>query len=152
MSFRRGVRLGLDVGSVRVGVARSDPDGILAVPVSVIPRGSGDLQAIAAIVEEYDVLEVIVGLPVTLRGEEGAAASAAREFAEELLRYVSVPIRLVDERLSTVAAQRSLHDAGRNTRSSKSVIDAAAAAYMVQGAIDYEKSNAVPAGTLVTTR
>lgn len=152
MSFRRGVRLGIDVGTVRIGVARSDPDGILAVPVTVVARGAGDFEAIADIAQEYDVLEVLVGLPVTLRGEEGAAATAAREFAVELLRYVTVPVRLVDERLSTVAAQRSLHDAGRNTRSSKSVIDAAAAAYMVQGAIDYEKVNAVPAGTLVTTR
>lgn len=152
MSFRRGVRLGIDVGTVRVGVARSDPDGILAVPVTVLARGSGDLSAIAEIASEYEALEIIVGLPVTLRGEEGPAAVAAREFAAELLRYVTVPVRLVDERLSTVAAQRNLHDAGRNTRSSKSVIDAVAAAYMVQGAIDYEKANAVPAGTLVTTR
>ena len=152
MSFRRGVRLGIDIGTVRIGVARSDPDGILAVPVTVIPRASGDFAAIAAIATEYEVLEVLVGLPVTLRGSEGPAAEAAREFAVELSRYVTVPVRLVDERLSTVAAQRSLHDAGRNTRSSKSVIDAAAAAYMIQGAIDYEKANAVPAGTLVTTR
>lgn len=151
MSFRRGVRLGIDVGSVRIGVARCDPDGILAVPVTVVRRGDGDFAAIAAIADEYEVLEVLVGHPVTLRGEEGPAAQAAREFAVALSRYVTVPIRLVDERLSTVAAQRNLHDAGRNTRSSKSVIDAAAAAYMVQGAVDYEKTNAVPAGTLVIT-
>lgn len=152
MSFRRGVRLGIDVGTVRIGVARSDPDGILAVPVTMIPRGSGDFAAIADVAAQYEAMEVLIGLPVTMRGAEGPAAVAVREFAVELLRYVAVPVRLVDERLSTVAAQRSLHDAGRNTRSSRSVIDAAAAAYMVQGAIDYEKVNAVPAGTLVTTR
>ena len=151
MSFRRGVRLGLDVGSVRIGVARCDPDGILAVPVTVVPRGDGDMRAIADLVTEHDAIEVLVGHPVTLRGEEGAAAQSVREFSEELLRYVTVPLRLVDERLSTVAAQRSLHDAGRNTRSSKSVIDAAAAAYMVQGAIEYEKKTSVPAGTILHT-
>lgn len=152
MSFRRGVRLGVDVGTVRIGVARSDPDGILAVPVTVVARGPGDCAAIAAIADEHDAIEVLVGLPVTMRGKEGHAAEAVREFAEELLRCVTMPVRLVDERLSTVAAQRSLHDAGRNTRTSKSVIDAAAAAYMVQGAIDFEKLNAVPPGTLVNTR
>lgn len=149
MSFRRGVRVGLDIGSVRVGIARCDPEGILAVPVTVVPRGEGDLQAIAKLVTEHEAIEVLVGLPVTLRGEEGIAAESVREFSQELLRYVTVPLRLVDERLSTVAAQRSLHDAGRNTRTSKSVIDAAAAAYMVQGAIEFEKTNSVPAGTLV---
>ena len=151
MNFRRGVRIGIDVGTVRIGVARSDPDGILAVPVTVVPRGEGDMAAIAAIAAEYEALEVLVGLPVTLKGEEGIAAQGAREWATALSRYVAMPVRLVDERLSTVAAQRSLHQAGRNTRTSKSVIDAAAAAYMVQGAIDFEKTNSVPPGTLVTT-
>ncbi len=151
VSFRRGVRLGVDVGSVRIGVARCDPDGILATPVCTVPRGDGDLQQLAALAAEHDAVEVIVGLPVTLKGEQGPAAQAVTEFATSLSRFVEVPVRMVDERMSTAAAQRGLHAAGRDTRSSRSTIDQAAAVLIVQSAVDFEKSTGEPAGRMVRT-
>ncbi len=150
MSFRRGVRVGVDVGSVRVGLARCDADGILATPLPAVRRGPGDIGAIAAAVAEYDASEVIVGLPVSMDGHEKAAAVAAVEFATELAAALPVPVRMVDERLSTVQAQRTLHSAGRDTRSSRSVIDSAAATLIVQSAVDFEKSTGEPPGRMVT--
>ncbi len=113
--FRRGIRIGIDVGSVRVGVARTDPDGTLAVPVATLARPKAvaaprtDLTGIADLVEEYEPLEVVVGLPLTLDGLEGPAASAVRAYVHDLVavlreRGCLVPVRLVDERLSTAAA------------------------------------------------
>ncbi|TXH43535.1 MAG: Holliday junction resolvase RuvX [Actinobacteria bacterium] len=151
MSFRRGVRLGVDVGSVRIGVARCDPDGILATPVGTVPRGDGDLQRLAELAREHEAVEIVVGLPVTLKGERGPAAEAATDFATSLSRLVDAPVRMVDERLSTAAAQRGLHAAGRDTRSSRSMIDQAAAVLIVQSAVDFEKSTGEPAGRMVRT-
>lgn len=151
VTFRRGVRLGVDVGSVRIGVARCDPDGILATPVTTVARGDGDLDQLAGLAQEYAALEIVVGLPVTLKGEHGPAAVAVVEFATSLSRVVDVPVRMVDERLSTAAAQRGLHAAGRDTRSSRSTIDQAAAVLIVQSAVDFEKATGEPAGRMVIT-
>jgi putative Holliday junction resolvase len=150
MTFRRGVRVGVDVGTVRIGLARCDADGILATPLPAVRRGPGDVAAIAAVVGEYEASEVIVGLPVSLDGTEKAAAAAAADFAAGLAAKLAVPVRLVDERLSTVQAQRTLHSAGRDTRSSRSVIDSAAATLIVQSAVDFEKSTGEPPGRMVT--
>lgn len=152
MSFRRGVRLGVDVGSVRVGVARCDPDGILAVPVATIARDSAghtDIAQLADFVREYDAIEVIVGLPITLSGEWGVAAETAHDFARTLAAVLAVPVRLVDERLTTVSAQRNLHANGKDTRTTRSVIDQAAAVLIVQTAVDTEKSSGSPPGRVV---
>src|SRR5215216_5001313 len=100
----RGIRLGVDVGTVRVGVAVSDPDGILATPLVTLARDEGgrDLSDIAGIVRERGVVEVVVGLPVTLRGTEELAAAAARAYAGRLAALVDpVPVRLADGRMST---------------------------------------------------
>ena len=147
--FRRGVRPGVDVGSVRIGVARCDPDGILAVPVTTVARGDGDIARIVELVHEYDAAEVLVGDPISLSGQPGTAAAVARGFAEELARVAGVPVRLVDERLSTVSAARSLQSAGRDTRGSRSVIDQQAAAVIVQTAVDAEKSTGRAPGHVV---
>jgi len=149
MTFTRGVRIGVDVGSVRIGLAKCDPDGILATPLPAIRRGEGDLAAIARLVDEYEAREVIVGLPLALDGEARLAAASVTEFATGLAAAVSVPVRLVDERLSTVAAQRRLHSAGRDTRSSRSTIDSAAATLIVQSAVDFEKSTGKRPGRMV---
>ncbi len=152
MSFRRGVRLGVDVGSVRVGVARCDPDGILAVPVATIARDSAghtDIAQLADFVREYDAIEVIVGLPITLSGDWGVAAETAHDFARTLAAVLAVPVRLVDERLTTVSAQRNLHANGKDTRTTRSVIDQAAAVLIVQTAVDTEKSSGSPPGRVV---
>ena len=75
--FRRGVRLGIDVGRARVGVARCDPDGLLATPVETVKRDDGAVARVAALAEEYSAAEILVGLPLNLRGEDTAAAARA---------------------------------------------------------------------------
>ncbi|MGV9676727.1 Holliday junction resolvase RuvX [Nocardia sp. NPDC003482] len=139
----RGRRIGIDVGSVRIGVAASDPDGLLATPVETVPRvrkrgaEPTDLIKIAEIVREYEAVEVIVGLPRTLRGENGAAATIATGFARRLRRMIpGVPIRLSDERLTTVSAARALRDSGVRARGQRQVIDQAAAVAILQGWLD----------------
>lgn len=146
----RGVRLAVDVGSVRVGVARCDPDGILASPVETLARDSATVQRIVGLCVELEALVLYVGLPVSLAGGEGIAARSAREFAEGLAVVAPCPVRLVDERLSTVDAQRSLRDAGRSTRSSRSVVDQVAAVIILEQALSIERATGTLAGTAVT--
>ncbi len=135
-----GVRLCVDVGSVRIGVARSDASGTLAVPLEAI-RAEGDSVAqVAALVDEWSAVEVIVGYPLTMRGEEGSSAIAAREWADALAERIAIPVRLVDERLSTVQAQRALQAGGRSTRQSRSIIDSASAVMVLQAELDRPKS------------
>ena len=149
---RRGVRLGVDVGSVRVGLAASDPSGLLATPVETLardPRGGADLRRIAAEVAERDALEVLVGLPRSLSGREGPAAETARGYATRLAARLPVPVRLVDERLSTVAAHRSLRESGVKGRKQREVVDQAAAVVLLQAALDTERSTGKAPGELV---
>lgn len=139
--MRQGVRLGVDVGSVRIGVARSDPSGLLATPVETVRRGRGDLDRIAAIVAEHEAVEVVVGLPTSLSGRESHAAVAARDFANRLAgRLAPLEIRLVDERLTTVTAQRDLRSSGVRSRNQRGVIDQAAAVVLLQAALDTERA------------
>lgn len=131
-----GVWLGVDVGTVRVGVARSDPRGVLASPVATLPRASG-VQDVARLVREHDAVGVVVGLPVTLRGREGASAAFARDYAEQLARVISpIPVELVDERLTTVAAERRLAARGVRGRARRAVVDQAAAVEILQHWLD----------------
>ena len=160
--FRRGVRIGVDVGSVRVGVARTDPDGVLAVPVATLTRPKAvaaprsDLAALVDLVGEYDPLEVVVGLPVALDGTEGLAAAAVRLYARDLHAALVAGgpprvIRLLDERMTTAEATRGLRAAGRDSRSGRSVIDQAAAVIIVQHALDSERSTGTPPGVVLET-
>ena len=142
----RGARLAIDLGAVRVGVAASDPDGILATPVETVARdlspAAGDVGRVAAIVAERDVAVVYLGLPTHLSGAEGSASAAVRTYGEMLARAVApVPVRLVDERMSTVSAHRSLHAAGRPGRRHREVVDQAAAVVILQAALDGERSS-----------
>ena len=132
----RGRRLGVDVGSVRVGVALSDPDGVLATPLVTVPRDGGSAGAVAALVAEYGVVGVVVGLPRTLAGHEGPAAEAARAFAAELEQVLDVPLELSDERLTTVVATRQLRESGRKGRRQRAVVDQVAAVGILQGWLD----------------
>ena len=147
--MRAGVRLGVDVGTARIGIARSDPHGMLATPVATVPRGVGDVQRIAALGDEYEAFELIVGLPIALSGRETASTDDAREFAMELARRVPVSVRLVDERLSSVSANSALRASGRNAKNSRSVVDQVAAVIILQHALDYERSADLAPGALV---
>jgi putative Holliday junction resolvase len=139
----------VDVGSVRVGVARSDPGGILASPLTVLR--SGRLDELATLVAGADAIEVIVGLPTSLSGREGAAAAAARGFAAELAsRLAPVPVRLVDERFTTTQAHEALRRGGKDSRARRGTVDAAAAAVLLQAALDTERATGNPPGQLVT--
>jgi putative Holliday junction resolvase len=144
------VRIGVDVGSVRIGVAVSDPRGVLATPVETVARGTGDLRRIAELVAERDAIEVVVGLPRSLSGTEGPAAEAARGFAQRLARYVApCPIRLVDERLSTVSASRAMRSSGVSSREARGTIDQAAAVVILQDALDFERASGRAPGETV---
>jgi len=151
--MRRGVRLGVDVGSVRVGLAVSDPDGVLATPVETLARDTTssagaptDQRRIADEAAERQALEVLVGLPRSLSGGEGPAAKAARAYATALAQLLDVPVRLVDERLSTVAAHRSLREAGMKGRKQRAVVDQVAAVVLLQNALDHERHTGQPPG------
>jgi putative Holliday junction resolvase len=147
---REGVRVGVDVGSVRVGVASCDPDGVLATPVETVRRGPGDLDRLAAIVAEQRPVEVVVGLPLTLSGQAGRAAAEARGFARALAQRVApLPVRLVDERLSTVAATRGMRERGVSARQGRAVVDQAAAVVILQAALDAERGSAKPPGEIM---
>jgi len=127
--------LGLDVGDARVGVAVSDPSGSVATPVSVLDARTldGDLRPLARLVEEYEVEAIVVGLPLTLAGEEGPQARAVRERAGRWSARLGVPLVFADERLTTSQARRSLSEAGLEERASRKVVDMVAAALILQG-------------------
>ncbi len=137
-----GVRLGIDVGKARVGVARSDPHGMLAVPLETVTRdhdGDADIRRIAEIIAEYDAIECVVGLPLNMRGERTPSTEDALGFAREL-EALGIPVRMVDERLSTVTAWDQLHATGKNHKKGRGIIDQAAAVVILQQAIDSLRS------------
>ncbi|HEY2315304.1 MAG TPA: Holliday junction resolvase RuvX [Streptosporangiaceae bacterium] len=148
--MRQGVRLGVDVGTVRIGVARSDPGGLLASPLDTVRRGAGDLAELARLAADTDAIEVVVGLAVSLAGREGKSAADGRAFASALAaRLAPVPVRLVDERFTTVLAHAALQQGGHGSRARRQAVDKAAAALVLQGALDAERSTGEPAGQLV---
>ena len=144
----RGRRLGVDVGKVRVGVALSDPDGILASPLVTVPRDMGaaadsvpaDIAELARLVREHEAVQVVVGLPVRLDGSEGIAAIDIRTYAERLARAVGhVPVVLADERMSTVVASRRLAERGVRGKRQRAVVDQAAAVEILQSWLDAQR-------------
>ncbi len=153
----RGVRLGVDVGQVRIGVARSDPDGLIATPVETVARDlSGaavpptDVRRIVEILEESGATVVYVGLPRLLSGLEGSASAGVRTYCGELARAIApVTVRLVDERLTTVSAHHALHASGRPGRHHRQVVDQAAAVVILQSAIDAERTAGGRVGEVV---
>lgn len=141
----RGRRLGVDVGTVRIGVAVSDPDGILATPVETVRRDSrgGHLRRLSRLANEFQVVEVVVGLPRTLANRAGSSAEDAVAFADALAgRLDPVPVRLSDERLTTVSAARSLREAGVRAKDQREKIDQAAAVAILQGWLDQRRAAA----------
>ncbi len=148
--MRRGKRLGVDVGEARVGVASCDPDAILATPVATLKRGQSDLRKVAKMVRDDDIMEVIVGLPLNMDGTEGISARHARVWAGKLARRIApVSVRLVDERLSTVAAHAQLSAAGRDSRTHRRVVDQVAATVILDTALEMERRRDEAPGELV---
>ncbi|MBO9577330.1 MAG: Holliday junction resolvase RuvX [Microbacteriaceae bacterium] len=139
--MRPGVRLAVDVGTVRIGVARSDALGMLASPLETVPRGAGDLDRIVALAEEHAAIDVYVGRPTALSGRTTASTQDALDFAAALAQRLPERVRLVDERLTTVSAQGLLRAAGKNSKQGRSVIDQAAAAIMLEHALDSERQS-----------
>ena len=160
-ALERGPRLCIDVGSVRVGVAVSDPDGLIATPVETLARDMvtaqknptavpTDVAQIASEVAERGVKVVYVGLPRHLSGAEGSASASARAYAGALAQVIHpVPVRLVDERMSTVSAHQALHASGRAGRKHRTVIDQVAAVVILQSALERERASGSRAGEAV---
>lgn len=156
--MRTGARLGVDVGDVRVGVASSDPSGLLATPVETVPRDlehGTDVDRVVELASEMEVVEVVVGLPRSLDGGEGPAAGKVRDWAQGLRTALlqapieNTPVRLVDERLSTVDAHRGLRESGVAGRNHRQVVDQAAAVLILQTALDTERATGRPPGDRV---
>ena len=137
--MRNGIRIGVDIGRSRVGVARSDPQGLMAVPIATLTRDAAvtDLLSLA---REYDALEFVCGLPIGLDGTETASTLDARAFARQLREVSDVPVRLVDERLTTVTAQHALHDANHSVKSGRAMIDQVAAMVLLETALTAERA------------
>jgi putative Holliday junction resolvase len=148
--MRSGTRIGVDPGDARIGVARSDPSGFLATPVETVKRGKGDVRRIGELVAETEAVEVVVGLPRSLAGSEGPAAVKVRAFAQRIARRVApVPVRLCDERLTTVTAEAMLRGQ-RKGAGRRAVVDQVAAVVILQQALDSERATGVAPGELVT--
>lgn len=160
VSYPVGPKLGVDVGQVRVGLASSDRDGLLATPVRTFKRDvrkNSDVRLIIREATERGAVQIIVGLPRQLSGAEGASAEMARTYADLLARELhrqslTLTVRLVDERLSTVSAHRSLHSAGLSSRDHRKVVDQVAAVEILQHAIDMQRSRGRDVGESVVPR
>ena len=137
--MRTGTRIGVDVGTSRVGVARSDTLGLMAVPVATLARPTA-IDDLALLATEYDAIEFVCGLPLSLDGSDTASTMDARQFAIELSVATGLPVRLVDERLTTVTAQHALHDALHSTKSGRPIIDQVAATIVLDSALNAERA------------
>lgn len=144
--FRRGVRIAIDWGKARVGVAACDRDGLLAYPVETVPNDQQTLARLTALVAEYEPAEVLLGMPVDLKGRVGPAAQAMAEVADRLAALPGVELRVVDERLSTASAARKLAASGRSSRQRRGIVDQAAAVDILEQALEYERQTGRPPG------
>jgi putative Holliday junction resolvase len=150
--MRIGRRLAVDVGRVRLGVALCDQEGILASPLDAVSRSSVSSETVASLanlVDEHDVMEVYVGDPLSLSGKQTDSTSDARSLAVELSQAISIPVRLVDERFTTVTAATKLRASGISAKDSKSIIDSASAVEILESALSFEKISGVAPGILV---
>ena len=144
--------MALDVGKARIGVAVCDREAILSSPFDSVTRSSSIAETIshlANLVTENDVFEIYVGEPLSLSGLDTLSTTDARFVAAELSKSIGVPVRMIDERLTTVTAASKLREAGFNSKSSKSVIDSASAVEILELALSFEKSSGIAPGTLV---
>jgi len=130
--------LGIDLGAKRVGIAVSDPDGVVAHPLKLLePKSDADLiNSIRALVAEYDVGRIVVGLPMLMKGEAGSAAREAQKFADRLRDELAIAVDLWDERLSTVRANRALKEANLSPAERRKRVDMVAAQMVLQSWLD----------------
>ncbi|HWI00044.1 MAG TPA: Holliday junction resolvase RuvX [Propionibacteriaceae bacterium] len=143
--------MAIDWGDVRIGVAACDRDAALAYPLGTVRAGEADIAELAALAAEHEAMELIVGLPRSLSGAEGPAARKVRQWAARLAAAVTpVPVRLLDERLTTVSAAGRLRDSGKPARRQRKSIDAAAAVVILEVALGYERARQQPPGELVS--
>lgn len=149
--MERGIRLGIDVGTSRVGVALSDPDGLVATPVSTYPRDEA-LAKISQLIDDRQVVTCYTGLPLSLSGNETASTRDARKFAGDLAELTTCEVRLVDERLSTVSAQHQLRGQGVASKKQRPIIDQAAAVIILQHCLEIERQSGRPPGEIATPR
>ena len=154
------MRLGVDVGKARIGVARCDLHGMLATPLETVPRaasGGLDIARILELAKEYDATELVIGLPLGMSGHRTPSTEDAEAFAKRIAASLAhagdsaaaITVRLVDVRLSTVSAQGQLRQAGKKTKQSRGIIDQAAAVVILQHALDMERARGDAPGTLV---
>ncbi|MEN9993025.1 MAG: hypothetical protein RLY83_595 [Actinomycetota bacterium] len=148
--MRLGRRIAIDHGAARIGIAMSSVDALISSPLTTVSAGESALMDVVEAIREYEPIEVYVGLPLNLSGEFTKSTVDALKFARELGGQVSVEVRLVDERMTTRAAQGQLHSSGRNSKVSRSLIDAAAASLILEGALAFEKTTGnVPGKSLM---
>lgn len=139
--MQRGRRIAFDYGDVRIGVAISDPDSILASPLTTLSNGNPKLfEQISALITEHDPVAFYVGEPLNLSGESSSSAEKARAFGQILNETFQIPVTMIDERLSTVSATTALRDSGVNAKDARSRIDMAAAVAILEHAIRIEKA------------
>ena len=139
-NFRLGRRIGVDFGVARIGVAVSSVDGIICSPLATLQNNEEALSSLLELISEQEPIETYVGLPLNLQGEHTQSTVLAIEFAKQLFQSGVSNLRLVDERMSTRAAQSQIQASGKNSRQSKGVIDAAAATLIVESALSYERA------------
>ena len=138
--MQRGRRIAFDYGDVRIGVAVSDPDSILCSPLTTLQTADKKLGVkIQEILQEHEPVQIFVGRPALLSGVDGIASEKAMVFVEQLKNLTSMPIDLIDERMSTISAARNLRDSGKSAKDSKSSIDMAAAVAILEFALEIEK-------------
>lgn len=146
----QGIRLGIDVGKVRIGLASSDSDGMIATPIATINRSAESIDsAVAEIVSQIKLLKPItiyVGLPLALSGNMTASTRDALEFAKALSERTAAGVFLIDERLTTVSAHQALRNSGKKQKQSKNLIDQVAAVMILQHALETERSLGKVAG------
>lgn len=147
--MRPGRRIAIDVGAVRIGLAISDAAGLLASPLSAISRErieSDGFSEIGNLISEYEPIELYVGLPLSLAAGDTSSTKDARNFANQLADCLKIPVRMIDERLSTVTASAKLRDAGLDSRRQKTLIDSMSAVEILEFALEIERKSGKPPG------
>ena len=147
--MRLGRRIAIDYGAARIGIAVSSVDALISSPLTTVPFDENAVPKVIEVIRERDPIEVLVGLPLNLSGLHTKSTGDAIVFAKSLQANLEIEVRMVDERMSTRAAQSQLYASGKNSKSSRSLIDAAAASLILEGALNFEKTTGKQPGTSV---